>query len=82
MISIENIVYLELLRRRYRVYIGKLGNTEIDFVAQKQDIITYIQVAVNMTAEETFNREMRPLQNIQDKLIATISYYETPVERN
>ena len=64
------------------MYIGKLGNTEIDFVAQKQDIITYIQVAVNMTAEETFNREMRPLQNIQDKLIATISYYETPVERN
>ena len=64
--SIENIVYLELLRRRYRVYIGKLGNTEIDFVAQKQDIITYIQVTANMTAEETFNREMKPLQNIQD----------------
>ena len=60
------------------MYIGKLGNTEIDFVAQKQDIITYIQVAVNMTAEETFNREMRPLQNIQDnyeKIVLTLDRF-------
>lgn len=82
--SIENIVYLELLRRRYRVYIGKLGNTEIDFVAQKQDIITYIQVTANMTAEETFNREMKPLQNIQDnyeKIVLTLDRF-TPGNYN
>ena len=64
--SLENIVYLELKRRGYKVYIGKQGNTEVDFVAEKAGIITYFQVTANMTAEETFEREMRPLKNIKD----------------
>ena len=72
--SLENIVYLELKRRGYKVYIGKQGNTEVDFVAEKAGIITYFQVTANMTAEETFEREMRPLKNIKDnyrKIILT-----------
>ena len=64
--SLENIVYLELKRRGYKVYIGKQGNTEVDFVAEKAGIITYFQVTANMTAEETFEREMRHLKNIKD----------------
>ena len=46
--SLENIVYFELLRRGYRVMIGKAENAEVDFVAQKQGVYTYIQVTANM----------------------------------
>lgn len=76
--SVENIVYFELLRRGSSVTIGKLGATEVDFVAQKQGIITYIQVTADMTAEETFAREMRPLQNIRDnyeKIVLTMDRF-------
>lgn len=72
--SLENIVYFELLRRGYRVMIGKVGNTEVDFVAEKQGIYTYFQVTADMTAKETFDRELRPLTNIRDnyeKIILT-----------
>lgn len=64
--SLENMVYFELLRRGYRVMIGKVGNTEVDFVAEKQGAYTYFQVTADMTAEETFEREMRPLTLIRD----------------
>ena len=73
--SIENIVYFELLRRGFRVSIGKYQNTEVDFVAQKQDALTYIQVTASMTAKETFDREMKPLYSIQDnyeKIVLTL----------
>lgn len=73
--SIENIVYLELLRRGYRVFIGKVGTTEVDFVAEKQGVYTYFQVTADMAAEETFNREIAPLKNIKDnyeKIILTL----------
>lgn len=76
--SIENIVYFELLRRGYRVNIGKYGDTEVDFVARKQDILTYYQVTADMTAETTFEREMRPLQEIRDnyeKIVLTLDRY-------
>lgn len=76
--SIENIVFFELLRRGNRVTIGKLGSTEVDFVAQKNKIITYYQVTADMTAEETFVREMRPLQGIQDnyeKIVLTLDRF-------
>ena len=63
---LENIVYFELLRRGYRVMIGKLGNTEVDFVAEKQGAYTYFQVTADMTAKETFDRELKPLTNIRD----------------
>ena len=64
--SLENIVYFELLRRGYRVMIGKVGSTEVDFVAEKQGTYTYFQVTADMTAKETFDREMKPLTNIRD----------------
>ena len=64
--SWENIVYFELLRRGYLVMIGKVGSTEVDFVAEKQGAYTYFQVTADMTAQETFEREMRPLRRIRD----------------
>lgn len=73
--SIENIVFFELLRRGYRVCIGKYLDTEIDFVAQKHGILTYIQVTADMTAKETFDREIKPLYAIRDnyeKIILTL----------
>jgi AAA+ superfamily ATPase len=72
--SIENIVYFELLRRGYRVHIGKQGENEVDFVIQKDGIYTYIQVTADITARQTFEREIRPLKAIKDnykKLILT-----------
>lgn len=72
--SLENVVYFELLRRGYKVTMGKQGNTEVDFVAEKQGAYKYFQVTADMTAKETFEREMRPLENIRDnyeKIILT-----------
>ena len=59
-------MYFELLRRGYRVIIGKVGSTEVDFVAEKQGVYVYFQVTADMTAQETFERELRPLTLIRD----------------
>ncbi|HDL5699066.1 TPA: ATP-binding protein [Mannheimia haemolytica] len=63
---LENLVYLELKRRGYQVYIGKLDKQEIDFIAQKQNEKIYIQVAYKLESEETVKREFSPLQEIAD----------------
>lgn len=63
---LENVVYLELLRRGYRVYVGKVGETEVDFAAMDQNGITYFQVAASVRDEATLRRELLPLQKIQD----------------
>ena len=63
---LENIVFLELLRRDYRVYIGKIGETEIDFVAEKPNDKVYIQVTESMQSPETREQELRPLRMIPD----------------
>lgn len=63
---LENTVYLELKRRGYQVYIGKLNNQEIDFIAQKQNHKLYIQVAYKLESEQTIRREFSPLQAILD----------------
>ena len=63
---IENIVFLELIRRDYRVYIGKFGETEIDFVAEKPNDKLYIQVTESMLSPETRECELRPLRMIPD----------------
>lgn len=76
--SIESIVFFELLRRGNKVTIGKNGQTEVDFVAQKQGVLTYYQVTADMTAQETFDREMRPLQSIHDnyeKIVLTMDRF-------
>ena len=73
--SLENLVYFELLRRGYKVTTGKAGNAEVDFVAQKQGAYQYFQVTADMTAQETFEREIRPLEKIRDnyeKVILTM----------
>ena len=78
--SIENIVYFELLRRGYKVTIGKNDKEEVDFVAVKNGIITYIQVTADMTAKETFDREIKPLAMIKDnyeKIIFTLDKLTT-----
>ena len=63
---LENVVFLELLRRDYRLYIGKVGETEVDFVAEKPNEKIYIQVTESMLGEQVRERELRPLRLIQD----------------
>lgn len=72
---LENIIYLELLRRHYDVYVGKIDDSEIDFVAQNPDGTFYIQVAASVRDEQTLQRELRPLKAIRDnypKMILTL----------
>lgn len=72
---LENVVYLELLRRGYQVFIGKLDEYEVDFVAVHQQGILYVQVAATVRDETTLQRELRPLQKISDnypKIILTL----------
>lgn len=63
---IENVVFLELIRRDYRVYIGKVGSTEVDFVAEKPNEKIYVQVTESMQSPETRERELKPLRAIKD----------------
>lgn len=63
---LENIIYLELLRRGYDVAIGKLDHKEVDFIAIKTEEKKYIQVTESMTSPETRERELSPLQKIPD----------------
>ena len=64
--SLENIIFLELLRRGYQVNVGRAGSTEIDFVTRKDDILEYYQVTASLTEQTTFEREIAPLRKIRD----------------
>lgn len=64
---LENVVYLELLRRQKKVYIGKIDTLEVDFVTWDEDGLTYYQVAATVRDESTLKRELASLQQIQDQ---------------
>ena len=82
---LENVVYLELLRRGYEVYVGKNGNTEVDFVAVDYDRNTeYYQVSWTVRDEKNLERELAPLKNINDhnpKILLTMDN-DPPVSYN
>lgn len=74
---LENIVYLELLRRGYEVYVGKMGDEEVDFIAINADGMEYYQVAQTVMEEATLKRELKPLDAIRDhnsKYLLTMDY--------
>jgi hypothetical protein len=63
---LENLVYLELLRQGHRVFVGRIGETEIDFITEKDGSRMYIQVARSILDEGTAEREFRPLMLVND----------------
>lgn len=64
--KLENIVYLELLRRNYKVFIGKVNNLEVDFVAEKDGFTEYYQVSQTVLDDSVLERELKPLKGIND----------------
>ena len=74
---LENIIFLELKRKGYRIYIGRNDTNEIDFVVETEEDYIYIQVALSVRDEQTLKRELRPLETISDnykKYIITLDY--------
>lgn len=63
---IENLAYLELLRRGYEVYVGDIDKGEVDFVAIKNNRTEYYQISATTLSPETLSRELAPLQSVQD----------------
>lgn len=63
---LENVIFLELKRRNYDIYIGKYDDSEVDFVVKNNDGIKYIQVALSVRDENTLARELTPLKSIND----------------
>ena len=72
----ENIVYMELLRRGYKVTVGKAGEKEIDFIAEKQTQKLYVQVAYLLASEETIQREFGAYDTIRDNFPKYIVSYD------
>lgn len=74
---LENVIFLELKRKGYRIYIGKNDNTEVDFVIETNDDFIYVQVALSVRDEDTLKRELKALENINDhyrKYLITLDY--------
>lgn len=69
---LENVVYLELLRRKNRVNIGKLAEKEVDFVTTDMNEVSYYQVSASVLDEKTLERELAPLQEIKDNYPKTL----------
>ena len=77
---LENIIYLELLRRGYEVYVGKMKEYEVDFVAKNQNETKYYQVALSVHDKNTLDRELRPLKSIKDNYAKTILTLDEDME--
>ena len=76
---LENIIYMELLRRGYAVTIGKVGDKEIDFVCEDQGQKLYIQVAYLLASEDTIEREFGVYDRVRDnypKYVVTLDEYD------
>ena len=69
---LENIVFLELLRRGYELSVGKIDDMEIDFIAQKDGALNYIQVSLSVRDEATLKRELKPLNAVKDNFPKTL----------
>ena len=69
---VENVVYLELLRRYHSVRVGRVGDLEIDFVAEREGRPHYYQVALSVLDEATLRRELRPLELLGDAYPKTL----------
>lgn len=79
---LENIIYLELLRRGYDVNIGKIGTLEVDFIATKSNEKIYYQVSATIMDEKTRERELRPLESISDNYPKYILTMDKPIFNN
>ena len=77
---LENIVYLELLRRGYKVYVGKIDDLEIDFVAENRDGLKYFQVSLTVRDDKVLERELRPLQKTGDHYPKYLITYDMDLE--
>ena len=76
---LENIVYLELIRRKYKVTVGNIDNNEVDFICRRFNKTLYIQVSESIIDENTRNREFKSLINIKDnhpKYILTLDNFD------
>ncbi len=77
---LENIVYLELLRRSYKVYVGKVDDLKVDFVAENRDGLRYYQVALTVRDEKVLERELRSLQKTGDHYPKTLLTLDMDLE--
>lgn len=76
---LENIVYMEFLRRGYEIYVGKLNNIEIDFICKNNEKTIYVQVSYLLASEDTVERELTPLLKIKDnheKILITMDEFD------
>ena len=79
---LENLVYLELIRAGYEVYVGSIKDKEVDFVAMKDDRVIYIQSTYILTDEQTILREYAPLESISDnyeKMVVSLDELALPL---
>ncbi|MBR1676834.1 MAG: ATP-binding protein, partial [Clostridia bacterium] len=75
---LENLIFLELKRRRYKIATGKVAEKEVDFIIKDGESIKYVQVAVSVMDEEKLKQELRPFGEIKDnypKYIITLDDY-------
>ncbi len=77
---LENIVYLELLRRGYKVYVGKVDDLEIDFVAENRDGLKYFQVALTVRDDHVLERELKSLRKTGDHYPKYLITYDMDME--